>query len=88
MPQNAPPHPHIENTGPLVAFVACMHKHGVPGLPDPNNKGIFPPSAFNGLDPSSPRFQSAAKTCQPLLHGESIGLPRLSPNGTVAIPGP
>jgi hypothetical protein len=89
MPQNAPREPKVEDTRPLLAFVACMRKHGVPGLPDPNNEGIFPGSAFNGLNPVSPKFQSAAKTCQPLLHGEAIwGLPRVSPNGRVSIAGP
>jgi hypothetical protein len=88
MPQNAPPQPHRENTGPLLAFVTCMHKHGFPGLPDPDNKGRFPIDAFSGLNPLSPQFQSAVKTCQPLLHGESIGLPRVSQNGRVSIPGP
>ncbi|MGH2971742.1 MAG: hypothetical protein ACRDNM_08335 [Gaiellaceae bacterium] len=88
MPQNAPPQPHVENTGPLVAFVACMRKHGAPSLPDPNDEGLFPSDTFNGREPLSPRFQSAVKTCQPLLHGESIGIPRVSANGGVAIPGP
>jgi hypothetical protein len=88
MPQNAPPQPHAENTGPLLAFVACMRKHGVPGLPDPDNDGYFPPGAFEGLAPFAPQFQSAASTCRPLLHGESIGLPSVSSNGRASIPGP
>ena len=88
MPQNAPPQAHTENTGPLVAFVACMRKHGMPDLPDPDNKGYFPRNAFNGIDPHSTLFQSAVTTCQPLLHGESIGIPQLSQGGAINIPGP
>jgi hypothetical protein len=89
MPQNAPPEPRRENTGPLLAFVACMRKHGLPDVPDPNHKGVFPNGALNGLDAGSPQFQSAAKTCQPLLRGEAVwGFPRVSPDGRVSIAGP
>jgi hypothetical protein len=52
-------------------FSACMRSHGVPKFPDPTpssgggmNLAISPGS---GLDPKSPQFQAAQKTCQKLL---------------------
>jgi hypothetical protein len=41
-----------------LAFARCMRAHGVPDFPDPNGQsGQLGPSS--GIDPSSPRFQSA-----------------------------
>jgi hypothetical protein len=50
---------HIEQ---LRAESACMRKHGVPDMPDPNAQGqmIFPPG---GPNPSQPQFQAAQKKC-------------------------
>jgi hypothetical protein len=47
-----------------VAFAACMRSHGVPGFPDPDRSGRI--GTGSGVDPSSPQFQAAAKTCQSL----------------------
>lgn len=46
----------------LRAESACMRKHGVPDMPDPNAEGkmIFPPG---GPNPSQPQFQAAQKKC-------------------------
>lgn len=40
---------------------ACIRKHGVPDMPDPDAKGeqSFP----SGIMPSTPRFQAAEKVC-------------------------
>jgi hypothetical protein len=50
------------------AFAACMRSHGVPNFPDPTAGGggisIGPGS---GINPDSPQFQSAERTCQRLL---------------------
>jgi hypothetical protein len=45
-----------------VAESACMRKHGVPDMPDPNSQGaiVFPPG---GPNPSQPQFQAAQKKC-------------------------
>jgi hypothetical protein len=54
----------------VTRFSACMRSHGVPNFPDPKassggmNLTIGPRS---GIDPSSPQFQAAQKTCQKLL---------------------
>jgi hypothetical protein len=41
-----------------------MRSHGVPGFPDPASQGTFIPT---GIDPNSPQFQSAMRTCHHLL---------------------
>ncbi len=45
-----------------VKSAACMRSHGYPNWPDPNPNvaGVWVPT---GVDPKSPQFQSAAKTC-------------------------
>jgi hypothetical protein len=49
-----------------LAFASCMRAHGVPGYPDPTfsngavSQGYGPK---DGVDPRSPAFQSAQKTC-------------------------
>jgi hypothetical protein len=55
----------------VTRFSACMRSHGVPAFPDPKassgggmNLTIGPGS---GIDPSSPQFRAAQKTCQKLL---------------------
>jgi hypothetical protein len=74
IPDDAPPAQRPQKVGPLLAFVACMRKHGVPNLPDPNSQGHFSTGSLTqiGADANSPLFQSAVKTCQPLLDGESF----------------
>jgi hypothetical protein len=50
-----------------LAFSRCMRSHGVPGFPDPNSSGDFPPSAKQ-LSLSNPRqFQEAEGACRDLL---------------------
>jgi hypothetical protein len=50
----------------MTAFAGCMRTNGVPSFPDPTGGGTFPAGFFDSLDPSSPQFQSALKTCEPL----------------------
>lgn len=50
-----------------LAFAACMRSHGVPNYPDPKffgSGGVAQGSGGNGMDPNSPLFQAAQKTCQ------------------------
>jgi hypothetical protein len=47
-----------------LAYTRCMRSHGVPGFPDPTSQGTFIPT---GIDPHSPQFQSAMRTCHHLL---------------------
>jgi len=56
--------------GAGIAFSRCMRSHGVPNFPDPNGQGAITFGSSDGIDPSSPQFQSAQKSCQKLLpHG-------------------
>jgi hypothetical protein len=54
--------------GKALKFAQCMRSHGVPNFPDPNptNPGVV---HLVGVDPGSPQFQSAQKSCESLLPG-------------------
>jgi len=55
-------------TGPDGAkFSECMRKHGVTNFPDPNGQGVISISSGMGIDPQSPKFQSARTACDKLL---------------------
>jgi hypothetical protein len=50
----------------LLVFVACMKKNGVSDLPDPVDDSLLVrPSS--GIDPNTPQFRAAQKTCQHLM---------------------
>jgi hypothetical protein len=51
-------------TKSLEAFAACMRSHGEPNFPDPSSGGQLNPG--NGVDPSSPQYQSANSACKSL----------------------
>lgn len=62
-----------------IKMAECMRSHGVPNFPDPQvttgpgGKGvgvrIGGPGSAGGFNPNSPAFQTAQKTCMPLLGG-------------------
>jgi hypothetical protein len=60
-----------------LKFSACMRSHGVANFPDPKFSGgmtqITIDSKSGGIDPNSPIFQAAQKTCQKLLPGRPDG---------------
>jgi hypothetical protein len=66
----------------LDKFSACMRDHGVSGFPDPSTTET--PNGFgidgynfdlpSNLNPQSPAYESADKTCQPLI-GTAGGAP-------------
>jgi hypothetical protein len=62
-----------------LAFSQCMRSHGVPDFPDPtfsSGGGIrisLRAHGAGGLDPNSPIFQKAQKTCQPLMAADLPG---------------
>jgi len=53
-----------------LKFSACMRSHGVPNFPDPEfhhsggGVGIRIGGKGSGIDPNSPQFKAAQKTCQ------------------------
>lgn len=59
-------------TAKLLKYSQCMRAHGVPTFPDPTVRpGLFG-FRLNGIDPNSPQFQAAQKTCASI--GASAGL--------------
>jgi hypothetical protein len=50
-----------------AAFSACMRSHGIRNFPDPSTEGGLEINPSMGIDPTSPRFKTAAKACQKLL---------------------
>jgi hypothetical protein len=64
-----------------LKFSQCMRAHGVPNFPDPTFSGggvrmALKAGGANGVDPNSPQFKAAQKTCQSLMPG-----PRGGPGG-------
>jgi hypothetical protein len=57
----------------LLAYAACMRKHGLPWFPDPTSQGSFVvspgSSAAANWNPGSPQFRAADKACRPLNPG-------------------
>jgi hypothetical protein len=59
-----------DRRGALVAFSACMRKHGLPNFPDPKAVGRgyrLTIGSENGVDPNSPQFKTAQQACKQLL---------------------
>jgi hypothetical protein len=52
-----------------LKFSQCMRSHGVSNFPDPQHNGglLLQAGPGTGIDPRSPAFESAQKTCQHLL---------------------
>jgi hypothetical protein len=57
----------------FLNYSKCMRAHGLPNFPDPSAGGGIQISPSEGVNPSSPAFQSAQKTCQHLLPGGGPG---------------
>ncbi len=57
-----------------LAFAACMRSHGFPDFPDPVFQGAGVTFSLpQGIDLSSPQFQSAQQTCQSLRNKNGGG---------------
>ena len=57
----------------MLKFSGCMRANGVPNFPDPSAGGGIQISPGSGLNPQSPAFQAAQKTCAKLLPGGGPG---------------
>jgi hypothetical protein len=73
-----------------LKFSQCMRTHGVPNFPDPivSGGGVrlkLKAGGANGIDPESPRFRAAQKTCQSIAPGLGVkggpGPPGPGPKG-------
>jgi len=66
-----------------LAFSACMRSHGVHNFPDPSagsNGQQVTIQQGSGIDPNSPAFQAAQRSCQSLLPaGKTAGGGSVSP---------
>jgi hypothetical protein len=49
-----------------VKYAECMRENGVPGFPDPQNGRLVLRAGEGGVDPNSPKFQSAQRKCRSL----------------------
>jgi len=59
--------------GPL-AFSACMRSHGVPDFPDPTSNGGNSIQVQPGsVDPNTPAYQAAFRSCRSLLPAGKTG---------------
>jgi hypothetical protein len=52
-----------------IRFAECMRANGVPNFPDPGSGGGIQIPVGSGINPQSPAFQAAQKTCFKLLPG-------------------
>ena len=62
--------------GNPTAFSSCMRSHGVPNFPDPKVSGGaigLTMSRSSGINPRSPQFQAAQRTCQKDMPGPKGG---------------
>jgi hypothetical protein len=61
-PQDLPAQPS-EVQRELLKFAQCIRSHGVPGFPDPNGQGAFPPAQVQALK-GSPQLKAAGDACE------------------------
>jgi hypothetical protein len=66
----APDDPAMEAAA--LEFAKCMRANGVPDFPDPQTEAAGGPGLLigpdSGIDPNSPTFKAAEKTCRPKLN--------------------
>jgi hypothetical protein len=56
----------------MLKYAQCMRSHGVPKFPDPKADGALALGTKAGVDPNTPQFIAAQKTCQRLVPGSPI----------------
>ena len=59
----------------------CMRSHGVPKFPDPSPNGGLQITPSSGIDPNSPLFQKAQKSCAQYFPGGAPPGPHPSHHG-------
>jgi hypothetical protein len=60
------------HTEAILAFAACMRKHGFPRFPDPNSQGDLSLTAITsaGINLQAPAVKPAALACTSVSHGQ------------------
>ena len=56
-----------------LKYAGCMRAHGITNYPDPKVQGQGVAVSLQGLDPQSPQFQAADKTCRAVRNGSGGG---------------
>ncbi|HTV10990.1 MAG TPA: hypothetical protein VME20_03940 [Acidimicrobiales bacterium] len=51
----------------MLKFSQCMRSHGLADFPDPSADGSISFGSADGINPQSPQFEAADKTCRKLL---------------------
>lgn len=67
------PAQQAQHTAAALKYSQCMRAHGVPNFPDPNGQGGFEIQPGAGIDPNSPQYQSANRTCAHFMSGTPGG---------------
>ena len=57
-----------------LKFAACMRSHGISNFPDPSAGGGINIPVGSGINPQSPAFESAQRSCFKLLPGGGPGI--------------
>lgn len=65
MPNGGVPTPaqQAQMKAQMLKLSQCMRANGEPNFPDPSANGSLSLSSGSGIDPQSPQFQAAQKTC-------------------------
>src|ERR1019366_3477116 len=65
---------HLQQTlSQDLKYSECMRAHGITSYPDPKVQGQGVAVSLKGLDPLSPQFQAADRTCQAVRSGSGGG---------------
>ena len=66
----------MSQTQQLLELAQCIRSHGVPNFPDPSPTdgilGMIENAASSGVNPQSPAFQAAWKTCKKYGTGANL----------------
>ncbi len=60
LPSGASAEKHYQRA---LKYSLCMRSHGITNFPDPNNGGGIQIGSTSGINPQSPQFQTAQKSC-------------------------
>jgi hypothetical protein len=65
---------HLQQTlSQNLKYSECMRAHGITNYPDPKVQGQGVAVSLQGLDPQSPQFQAADRTCEAVRNGSGGG---------------
>jgi hypothetical protein len=65
-----------------LKFAQCMRSHGVPKFPDPKAGGALTLGTKAGVDPNTPQFAAALRTCKKLVPDSPLSAAQPAPAPT------